>query len=104
MGYHASVVQPEPRQIVMFMATIPNTNEGCYGLASSANSSGPKSWTWNGSDIVSSFKVITKLHFAAANLGVGVQEEFVGLTISLKKSAEGMVEIDHRPMFDMTDF
>ena len=102
-GDDASAVQSEARQVVMFTATIPNTNEGCYGFASSENSSGPKLWTWNGCVVVSSFTVITKLHFAAANLGIEVQEGFAGLAMSLKKNAEGMVEVNHRLMFDMTD-
>jgi len=80
-GDEAQVVQPEARQAVLFVATIPGATEGRYGLALARNSS----WSWSGAVVISSAKTVSEFHAAAAN-------------------ASGIVKVEQRQAFDSTDF
>jgi len=99
-GEDAQVVQPEARQAVLFAATIPGASEGKYGLASAGNSS----WWWNWVVVVSDVRRVGELHAAAADLGLEVAEVYAGMIFTSRKNASGVVEVDQRQAFDMTDF
>ena len=103
-GDEAQAMQPEPRQVVMFTATIPGATEGRYGLVAAEISSGPVSWTWSGTVIVSSVKTVGEFHQTAVSLGIEVIESYAGMVFISKKNAEGVVETEQRPAFNPDGF
>ena len=104
-GTEAQAIRPNSDHVIMFTATIPNTNtEGgpqSYGLGFSPEE---KSWTWSGVVRVSSFKPISELMHHAASLGIVVGTTFAGMVMEYNKNAAGEVEAQQRPAFDWTDF
>jgi hypothetical protein len=103
-GDDAHAVHPEARQVIVFSATIPGASEGKYGLAAPEISSGPVSWSWRGSIIVSAMKSVGHFHGAAASLGIEVIESFAGMIFRSTKNSFGVVETEQREAFDWTDF
>jgi len=99
-GDDAQAVQPKARLAVVFAATIPGATEGRYGLASAGNSS----WSWHGAVVISSAKIVSEFHAAAADLGLEVVESYAGMIFTSRKNASGVVEVEQRQAFDLTDF
>ena len=93
------IVQPDTSQ-VHFVATIPGSSEGKYGLSFSEN----HSWSWTGTTIISSAKTIGEFHSHAASHGIEVIESYAGMIFTSKRNVDGVVETDQRPAFDWTDF
>jgi len=100
IGDEVLAVQPEARQAVLFVATIPGAAEAKYGLASTGNSS----WSWSGAVVVSSAKTVSEFHAAAAELGLEVVEGYAGMVFTSRKNASGVVEVEQRSAIDWTDF
>ena len=99
-GDDAQAVQSEARQAVTFTATIPGASEGRYGLATA----GDFSWSWSGAVVISSARTVSHFHAAAAALGLEVAEVYGGMVFLSKMNAHGVVEVEQRPAFDLTDF
>ena len=92
-------VQSDAHQ-VYFIATIPGSTEGKYGLASTETFS----WSSNGTVVISSAKTVGEFHHRAASLGIQIIEIYAGMIFESKKNADGIVETEQRPAFDLTDF
>ena len=91
------IVEPET---VFFSATIPGSSEGKYGLSFSED----RSWTWNGSVVISSAKSVGEFHSHAASHGIEVIESFAAMVFQSKRNDQGVVETEQRSAFDLTDF
>lgn len=99
-GEEAEAVQPGAQVAVLFMATMPGTTEGKYGLAATGNFS----WAWSGAVLVSDVRKVSELHAAAAGLGVEVCECYAGMIFDSKKNAAGAVVTEQRQAFDLSEF
>jgi hypothetical protein len=104
-GDDAQTIRSDAECVIMFSAIIPNARgEGSpqsYGLGFSPEK---KSWTWSGGVRVSSFKEISGLMVHAATLGVEVGTTFAGMVMEYRKNAQGEIEVEQRPAFDMDAF
>jgi len=99
-GDEAQAVQPKAHHAVMFTATIPGSTEGKYGLAAA----GDFSWSWSGAVVISSARMVSEFHAAAADLGIEVVERYGGMVFTSGKNASGVVEVEQRQAFDWIDF
>ena len=103
-GDEAQAVQRDAQAAVVFSATLPGATKGRYGLAATGYSSGPQSWSWSGTVVVSDVRIVSPLHAAAAELGLEVTEGYGGMMFESKRNALGVVEVEQRQAFDWTDF
>jgi hypothetical protein len=84
----------------MFVATIPGSSEGRFGLAFSDDGS----WTWHGAIITTNVKTISDLFTTAVELGLEVAEVFAGMVFTSRMNGEGVVETVQRQAFDPSTF
>ena len=103
-GNDAGTVQQDAQAAVLFTATLPGATQGQYGLAAAGISSRPQSWSWRGAVVISDVRAVSLLHSAAAELGLEVVEGYAGMVFTLKKSAQGVVQVEQRRVFDWTNF
>lgn len=96
----AQAVQPGADQLVMFVATIPGSSEGRFGLATLNDGS----WTWRGAVLTTNVKTISELSSTAIELGLEVAEVFAGMVITSRLNGAGVVETVQRQAFDPSTF
>jgi hypothetical protein len=104
-GNEAHAGRSDAAHVIMFTASVINARSESgpqrYGLGYSLEQ---KSWTWSGVVRVSSFKEISGMMVHAASLGVFVGTMFAGMVMEYKRNAEGEIEVEQRPAFDLNDF
>ena len=96
----AHMVSTGASHVVMFEAILPTVSSATlptvgieqYGLASSDG----RSWEWSGVVRVTSFREISKLIHAAAELGIETHQTFAGVVRSGKKNDGGEVVYDQQ--------
>ena len=104
-GNEAHAVRSGAECVIMFTASVPNARSDSgpqsYGLGFSPEK---KSWSWSGIVRVSSFKEISGLMVHAASLGIFVGTTFAGMVMDYRRNAEGEIEVEQRPAFDLEAF
>jgi len=99
-GDEAQAEQPGAQVTIFFTANIAGASEGRYGLALAGNSC----WSWSGAVVISSARMVSEFHAAAADLGIEVVERYGGMVFTSGKNASGVVEVEQRQAFDWIDF
>ena len=86
---------------VQFTAVVPDAGQHNFVLMFSPER---KSWSASSWLRVRSFKEIGEIMHHAASLGIFVGTTFAGMVMEYKRNAEGEIEVEQRPAFDLDAF
>lgn len=86
---------------VGFTAVVPNAGQHEFNLTFSPERN---SWSASSWQRVRSFKEIGEIMHHAASLGIFVGTTFAGMVMEYNRNAEGEIEVEQRPAFDLDAF